>query len=141
MGTSVSTAFEDYIKTIKKTEEGKTDDPAFREGEGGSGEAPKTEGDLTEGSAVMDECLKKNKYNIKWKSLSQNGDNYEGSSLELVELAWYLPAYDEFSSAPSDVTPSQYWSSTVVAGGTYSYNGSGTQKERSEKLHIRVKRK
>jgi hypothetical protein len=141
MGTSVSTAFEDYIKTIKKTEEGKTDDPAFREGEGGSGEAPKTEGDLTEGSAVMDECLKKNKYNIKWKSLSQNGDNYEGSSLELVELAWYLPAYGEFSSAPSDVTPSQYWSSTVVAGGTNSYDGSGTQQERSEKLHIRVKRK
>jgi hypothetical protein len=142
MGTSVSTAFEDYIKSIKKTEAGKTDEDAFRIGDGTYGNPTGPTGNLTTGSAAIDECLKKNKYNIK-KEVTNIDDNSElkGNTLVLEDLAWYLPAYGEFSSAPSDVTPSQYWSSTVVAGGTYSYDGSGAQQLRSKELHIRVKRK
>jgi hypothetical protein len=146
MGLSASTSFEEYISSMKKTEAGKTDENAFKESTGGYNQPPITTGTLSEGSAAMDECLKKNKYHIQLKSISQetdnkDTDNYEGSTLVLDELAWYLPAYGEFSSAPSDVTPSQYWSSTVVAGGTYSYDGSGAQQLRSKELHIRVKRK
>jgi hypothetical protein len=147
VGNSAPTAFENYVASIKKTERGKTGQNAFRKGDGSSGEAPASTGTFSNGSTGLDECLKKNKYHIQWKKITNTEENVDelGSTLVLDELVWYLPAVNEFENPPvnlkESIEPSEYWSSTVIEGSTYAYSGSNLALERSTTLKIRAKRK
>lgn len=149
MGLSVSTAFEEYVASIKKTETGMTENAAFRKGTGKTGEygLPAETGSLSSGSAALEECLKKNKYYIQWTKTSSGSGNTdeEGSSLVLDDLAWYLPAVDEFASVPTQlrdpVESSACWSSTVGSSNTEAYSGSNKSELRNVFLKVRAKRK
>jgi hypothetical protein len=145
-GSAVSNSFEKTIQSIKKTESGHENEYAFSEGTGtgtGGNHAPAPTGEFgISSSAAVGECLKKNRYNLERVSTSDD----EGASgltpvISESDIVWYLPAKDEFSSAPSDVNGASCWSSTVDANGsTNAYNGAGESVSRKSSLSVRARR-
>jgi hypothetical protein len=149
-GTAVSNAFEKTVSSILKTESGHETENAFAIGKGlDINHAPAPTGDFgITSSAAVGECMKKNRYNIK-ESKSNDDEGAQGLVLSISEsdIVWYLPAKDEFSSAPSGVTPSDYWSSTVSTTDSegnsstkYAYLGNGNLDLRSTPHSIRARR-
>jgi hypothetical protein len=150
-GTTTSTSFEDILLSIMKTENNTSENfnpHAFRYPNSGDGsyrpDDPSGENITT--SAAVGVCLKKNKYNLKENSNTIDNVTMSGYSPTLVELVWYMPAVDEFNSAPSGVkdaiTPSECWSSTIsTEDATVAYLGNGDTALRTSSHKIRAKRK
>lgn len=145
-GTTVTKSFEDVLLSIKKVEEGKTNESAFRypKSDDGNYRPADATGDIITTSAAIGKCLKKNKYNIK-KNVSDSGETGYSPTLSTEDLVWYMPAVDEFSSAPTNVrdaiNKSEYWSSSLKGGTeTMVYLGDGSTAERSDTHKIRAKR-
>jgi hypothetical protein len=144
-GAAVANSFEKTLSTIKKTQRGSENQNAFAIGQGievNYAKAPTGEFGINS-SAAAGECLKKNRYNLKRVSTSDD----EGASgltpvISESDIVWYLPAKDEFSSAPSGVDGASCWSSTVDASGsTNAYNGAGESVSRKNSLSVVAKRR
>jgi hypothetical protein len=150
-GTTTSTSFEDILLSIMKTENNTSENfnpHAFRYPNDGDGNYRPADpsGDNITTSAAVGVCLKKNKYNLKENSNTIDGVTMSGYSPTLVELVWYMPAVDEFNSAPSGVedaiTRSECWSSTIsTEDATVAYLGNGDTASRTSPHKIRAKRK
>jgi hypothetical protein len=149
-GTTTSTSFEDILLSIMKTENNTSENfnpHAFRYPNDGDGNYRPADpsGDNITTSAAVGVCLKKNKYNLKENSNTIDNVTMSGYSPTLVELVWYMPAVDEFNSAPSGVkdaiTPSECWSSTIsTEDASVAYLGDGTTALRTSSHKIRAKR-
>jgi hypothetical protein len=150
-GTTTSTSFEDILLSIMKTETNTSENfnpHAFRYPNDGDGDDRPADpsGDNITTSAAVGVCLKKNKYNLKENSNTIDNVTMSGYSPTLVELVWYMPAVDEFNSAPSGVkdaiTPSECWSSTISTDyASVAYLGDGSTALRTSSHKIRAKRK
>jgi hypothetical protein len=151
-GAAVANSFEKTLSTIKKTQSGHEDENAFAIGEGiDVNQAPAPTGEFgINSSAAVGECLKKNRYNLKKVSSSSSKDDGDNTNedataltpvIEESDIVWYLPAVNEFSSAPSGVNGASCWSSTVDASGsTNAYNGAGESVSRKSSLSVRARR-
>lgn len=142
-GSATTGAFEEVVKNILKTESGHTTEPAFRLGNGSSGEAPAPSGDNINGSPGVGECLKKNRYNLR-QTTSGSGDVATVPFITDADIVWYMPAVDQFSQLPgqvvSPVVPADCWSSTAVTDGTNAYLGNGTATDRLTPHKVRAAR-
>lgn len=129
-GSATTNSFEDIIKSIKKTESGKEDEDAFRIGNGERNEAPAPSGSNINGSAAVGECIKKNRYNLRRSVTTQSGTQVISVTPEIKteDIVWYLPAVDQFSTAPESVqdpiNAGDYWSSTAVTNASDAYLGN-----------------
>jgi hypothetical protein len=147
-GTSASKSFEDILLSIKKSDG--SGEAAFRypnETEQRWDNLFATEGENSITSAAIGQCLKKNKYNLKKSTTTADGSTFTGYSPTLAteNIVWYMPAVDEFNSAPSSVkdaiTPSECWSSTIsTEDATVAYLGNGDTASRTSPHKIRAKR-
>lgn len=68
---------------------------------------------------AIGECLKKNKFYLyKDGSKDEGGIDVENPYIRNNDIVWYLPAKDEFSNYPSEVSDlisnGDYWSSTFI---------------------------
>lgn len=148
-GKGASTAsFETVLLNTYKTESGHETETAFRKMTqsdlaSGSWADYGNNGTPVTGSDAIGEILKKNRYNIiKTVVGSDNVASYS-ASLSDADIVWYLPAVDEFGSAPSAVVQPiarNSWSSTAVAGATNSYLGNGVSTNRKTPAPIRARR-
>ena len=140
-GAAATNAFVTTIENIKKTEAGKETEPAFRKGNGASGEAPAPSGDPVSESTAVGECIKKNRYNLK-RAVSSQGDVSYTTEISDADIVWYLPAVDQFTSIPTaivdPINAASYWSSTCIDDRANAYLGNGAQADRLTTHSIRA---
>ena len=147
-GSAATGAFEAAIKNTYKTESGKEGENMFRlAGDDEISEGvPAHEGSEADLSGILEYILKKNEYQLYKEYNSTIGSTTYFVKFNRSDLKWYLPAYGQFTGVdftPEDSTDkaADYWSSTAVNGSTYSYIGSGEQKDRDESFAVIAGRK
>ncbi len=142
-GAATTNSFANIVASIKKTENGKETEPAFRLGNGNTGEAPAPSGSNINGSPAIGDCLKKNRYNLQ-RSINSEGDVSLSPVIKADDIVWYMPAVGQFSLMPSTVVdpimPADCWSSTAVTNGTDAYLGDGTISQRLVNHKVRAAR-
>ena len=147
-GSAATGAFEAAIKNTYKTESGKEGENMFRlAGDDEINEGvPAHEGSEADLSGILEYILKKNEYQLYKEYNATIGSTTYMARFNRNDLKWYLPAYGQFTGV--DFTPENtsdaagdYWSSTAVDGATYSYIGSGVQKDRDETFAVIAGRK
>ena len=147
-GSAATGAFEAAIKNTYKTESGKEGENMFRlAGDDEISEGvPAHEGSEADLSGILEYILKKNEYQLYKENNATIGSITYFVKFNRSDLKWYLPAYGQFTGVdftPEDSTDkaADYWSSTAVNGSTYSYIGSGEQKDRDESFAVIAGRK
>ena len=147
-GSAATGAFEAAIKNTYKTESGKEGENMFRlAGDYEISEGvPAHEGSEADLSGILEYILKKNEYQLYKENNATIGSITYFVKFNRSDLKWYLPAYGQFTGVdftPEDSTDkaADYWSSTAVNGNTYSYIGSGEQKDRDESFAVIAGRK
>lgn len=147
-GSAATGAFEAAIKNTYKTESGKEGENMFRlAGDDEISEGvPAHEGSEADLSGILEYILKKNEYQLYKEYNETIGSTTYFVRFNRDDLKWYLPAYGQFTGVdftPEDTTDTaaDYWSSTAVDGNTYSYIGSGEQKDRDESFAVIAGRK
>ncbi len=147
-GSAATGAFEAAIKNTYKTESGKEGENMFRlAGDDEINEGvPAHEGSEADLSGILEYILKKNEYQLYKEYNATIGSTTYFVRFNRNDLKWYLPAYGQFTGVdftPEDTTDTaaDYWSSTAVDGNSYSYIGSGEQKDRDESFAVIAGRK
>lgn len=155
-GSATTNSFVFTVQDIKKTESGHEDEVTFRLGRGDnnppnapSGNSPeitlnedRTRVTKFESYTAVGECMKKNRYNLQRTITS--GEVSITPVISTADIVWYMPAVDQFNSAPTTivdpVTPASCWSSTCVNDKTNAYLGNGSSAERLTNHSIRAVR-
>lgn len=141
-GAATTNSFEEAVKSILKTENGHTTEPAFRLGNGQVNEAPAPTGNNINGSPAVGHCIKKNKFNLL-KTTSATDVSVTPIIYE-SDINWYLPAIDQFSDIPtniqSPIAAGDCWSSTAVLNASDAYLGNGTVSSRLSSHKVRAAR-
>lgn len=146
-GKGASTAsFETVLLSSKKFEQGHQSEDLFRKMVqsdlySGNWADFANNGTPVTGSDAVGSILKKNRYDIV-KVASGNIVSYT-ALLSENDIVWYLPAVNEFTSAPTTVAEpinKNGWSSTAVAGKTNSYLGNSVSTNRKTLAAIRARR-
>ena len=110
-------------------------DDEIREG------VPAHEGSEADLSGILEYILKKNEYQLYKEYNATIGSTTYMARFNRNDLKWYLPAYGQFTGVnftPENTSDAagDYWSSTAVNGNTYSFIGSGEQKDRDETFAV-----
>ncbi len=147
-GSAATGAFEAAIKNTYKTESGKEGENMFRlAGDDEIREGvPAHEGSEADLSGILEYILKKNEYQLYKEYNATIGSTTYFVRFNRNDLKWYLPAYGQFTDVdftPEDTTDTaaDYWSSTAVDGNSFSYIGSGEQKDRDISYKVIAGRK
>ena len=142
-GSAATGAFEAAIKNTYKTESGKEGENMFRlAGDDEIREGvPAHEGSEADLSGILEYILKKNEYQLYKEYNATIGSTTYMARFNRNDLKWYLPAYGQFTGVnftPENTSDAagDYWSSTAVNGNTYSFIGSGEQKDRDETFAV-----
>ena len=138
-GSATTGEFEQALLNTYKTESGKETENMFRLPTNSDPTAvPSPSGENNPQSGILNYILRKNRYCL---SITEtNTEVTKAPYLQEKDLVWYLPAYGEFSTLPSDGKSSEYWSST---SGTenQAYLGDGSSVKRSSQHKVRAMRK
>lgn len=140
VGSAVTGEFEQALLNTYKTESGKETEHMFRlpdDSKSGEKNVPRPSGENNPQSGILNYILKKNRYCL---SITETDTEVtKAPYLKETDLVWYLPAYGEFSTLPSDGSSGDYWSSTSGTG-EQAYLGNGSSVERSSTHRVRAKR-
>ncbi len=152
-GSAATGEFEQALLNTYKTEAGHTDEHMFRLPDDSSDNrdplaVPRPSGENNPQSGILNYILKKNRYYLL-KTETSIGTTIATTTSPYIkeeDIVWYLPAYGEFNTLPSDIISpirsSDCWSSTANnTANTEAYLGDGSSVTRNTVKYVRAKRK